>query len=162
MQTCIDYRNLAKILCQPLNDEPLEYCIAKMADVGIDCADEFAALYDCWISKMSAAMECYPPELAECVAKDDAADLCAWNYGCNNFDPTCTISSTPSIKLCKCDKGCVDGYYYIDCFSDLTVTNCDCFIDNVLIGTCQEPGDPICDVRYGCCNQYFNLPQWPK
>jgi hypothetical protein len=162
VQACIDFYETHKIFCSPLTDYSEDYCLNRIADIGSECADDAAAAYACWVSELIAAQACETNKTPECAMLTLAFDACH-PKDCEPLGgpPMCIVydSSFPS---CECHKVCGDSKFTVRCTQDATMRNCDCLIDDALAGTCQEPAGPFCEARYGCCNQYFNLPQWPK
>jgi hypothetical protein len=80
---------------------------------------------------------------------------CIDKHGCWGGGTWCG----PQDPDCYCSRHCKNVLYDVHCRPSATGTgsDCDCLIDEIPVGSCQQPEttELTCDVWVSCCNQYF-------
>jgi hypothetical protein len=138
-------------------------CEEDLKNAGPECQDDFAAFYACWTSWVDTA----PPDLLcveespECLMLAGDADRCQQEYGCV---PAIICFDEPDPNggvQCYCRARCQQRELKSLCWIEGTTQVCECSIDGVAIGMCEEPQEQACDkprLYERCCNQYFMIP----
>jgi hypothetical protein len=128
-----------------------EGCIASCADVlSGPCAMVFSAFVDC-ISEFATDCEDLPQQ---CDAQSDAYLLC-YAGGCSGEQLCSGTGSGGGETFCSCTESCEVGTWEATCSSSGGQGQCDCKVDGMLVGKCDE-ANPSCDVEVGCCSQFFH------
>jgi hypothetical protein len=76
---------------------------------------------------------------------------------CCELEPLCVPATIANLAVCNCrQNSCTAGTKLkMECSSDAMGTMCECFQDDVSLGSCQEVGDFICSVLASCCSALF-------
>jgi hypothetical protein len=170
MQACLDALSLAYTYCQhDANWELL--CQEWFGNGGPECEDENAVLYACELAAVKAAIaanEVTCPYLWYCLPERAAADNCRKLFGCTRVSLCDDSMAGPNGGfMCDCAQLCRFNIpHEYRCWPEGTNWFCECSVDGVPAGTCEQPPAPACiqDDTYGyfnvwesCCNQFFKL-----
>jgi hypothetical protein len=162
MQVCLDLY----LLCNAMGTTEFEIqkeCIAKLTDATVVCDKQLAAAYACYTDLYSregcgAAGE-------PCAQLYWDAGKCIWSHGCQQLIPGECIpkENPPEPPTCTCTKDCrgasltvAPTRYQAVCTPSAAGSSCDCFVDEVMAGSCEQ-SDFVCDVWTSCCRKYFDL-----
>jgi hypothetical protein len=131
-----------------------------VGQAGTECQDELEAIYLCW-------KDDYLPQATGCGLifgemlcgdKQFAYNECLATYECR--DHGCHDLTDPGGPMfCSCLKTCELVDYRQRCTWNGSAFDCNCLKGDVVLGTCQIQGDPVCstiETSY-CCGPYFNL-----
>jgi hypothetical protein len=125
-------------------DECLEQCAETFAG---GCAAELSAYADCLIT---FAVDCDDsPE--EC--KPEVLAYAECHGGCGS--QVCQGGeSSGGETFCSCSESCETATYETICSSSAGQGKCECYVDGMLAGQCEDE-DASCDVDASCCSQFF-------
>jgi hypothetical protein len=142
------------------------WCVNVQKDVGPSCQDEF----DSYMACVNAWVHTFPPGTMQCAL---AAPECQWplyanlancrdDYGCDALFRACDdMWPAPNGGTgCHCRSHCKHRLLVDLCWMEGATQVCECEIDDVLVGTCEQAPAKICAYPKpyeSCCNQYFML-----
>jgi hypothetical protein len=147
-------------------DQCLKYCADALTDATPLCQIEAGALWACWV-EVTSREGCNTNKHIDCWKEDDDIFWCVKrNRGCyfwtgDSGERFCGPLGNP--PTCDCTRVCAlqdpnvhFQHFRSECTSDFTVSQCECYNNVTLVGTCEEGPVPICDVWASCCNQFFD------
>lgn len=156
MQACLDFcHKLETMNCGSQFGDCDDFCGPIYEDAGGECSDEADALFECFLDEVTTTCPDDPP--AACNAQQGAYGSCQNTYGCGSSE--CSIGADPmgGTSDCSCNQMCAMKAYETSCTSMGDMAMCDCKIDGMMVGTCDPGPELQCDLKKGCCNQFFKL-----
>jgi hypothetical protein len=141
-----------------------QYCKESLSDATPACEDELALFILAVNGDLYVTGQCRtaPIEYEFIVKKTAELNACIDVHGCNNVEGSCEPTYEGGSTSCGCSKECKGGTVYrTDCpKTSGTMIDCECFVNDVSVGTCQQSFLDQCDQWNGCCHQHFPpLPQ---
>jgi hypothetical protein len=142
-----------------------KFCNESLSDATPACEDELALFLLAVQGDVFVTGQCRSAPVTYEFAMKLAAEriACIDVYGCLNLDvdrsQPCEPVHDGGSTACGCSKECKAGTVYrTDCpATSSTTIDCNCFVEDVLVGTCQQSFLDRCDQWNGCCHQYFPL-----
>jgi hypothetical protein len=144
-------------------------CVDALTDATPLCQTEVGALWACYLD-VASREGCMSNKAPQCDTIDENATSCILENGGCLFYRVATMCEpedhSPDPPTCHCYKECLGtvppnfeplNSYTVDCTTDLTVSQCECRVSSMLVGTCEQGPEPICDIWTSCCNQFFDL-----
>jgi hypothetical protein len=155
MQLCLEACTLEALICQPnLAGTCESYCTAHVMDGAPFCEDLVGLWYACNLQQ-EKSRGCGTEWKACDDLRADAYE-CQLVHGCGDATSSCDQYHAPCNCLRECDSG---KTYEVKCIPDSMSAgmHCDCYADDVLLGSCEQPDD-YCYIYQTCCRaQYFNF-----
>jgi hypothetical protein len=144
-----------------------QYCNENISDATPACEDKLALWYLAVNGDVFVNGQCRtaPIEYEFIIKKTEELVACMDAHGCLRLEDRqypCAPVYDGGSTTCGCAKECKGGTVYrTDCpKTSGTMIDCECFVNDVSVGTCQQGFLEQCDQWNGCCHQYFPpLPQ---
>jgi hypothetical protein len=138
-----------------------QYCNEWLSDVTPTCEDKLALFLLAAYGDLYEGGTCRTAPVAHAFIDQKLEELVACKdvHGCDYVAGSCEPSHEGGSTACDCSKECKGGTVYrTDCpATSSTMLECNCFVEDVLVGTCQQSFLDRCDQWNGCCHQYFPL-----
>lgn len=127
-------------------------CADQIAGFPTECADQVAAYFAC-LAQHATTCD-FPPM---CMGQQAALEDCREMFGCAGGGTCFGGSGMGGETSCGCEDTCKGTQLATDCTTPAgsTITTCDCRVEGMSVGTCQQGDANLCGVEEGCCNAMF-------
>jgi len=133
----------SELMC-PNTDQCLTECTTHLTG---PCLSEITAYFQCYVDFATSCA--LPPQ---CDDELQLVELC--ESGPCGPQACSGGGSSGGQTFCECSTTCGMSTYLASCQTFGSDGKCTCFINNMVVGECEEQ-NPTCFVFDGCCSQFF-------